>query len=343
MNKRKFISLFLAGVIIVLTITSILMFLYRHSNTTAAIHTTIGFVFLLFIVMHILNNYLSLKNYSINNKSLIKLSPVLLTTTTIILIIVLGIFYEIPPFTKVYELGQYYRSQQNKEYETKEINYEIIRTNKNIKGRKITIEVTKGKKDYYSVMAIWIEDTSGNYIETLYATKNIASGIFWQEIDGKPVRVPVRRPEAIPFWSHKRNIIETDGEYIPTPKTALIDGITGATPKSNFILGSKLSNSKKDKIKILYEVNRSYDWNEFYNENAFPDDEIYSGSGSVGQPSLIYSTPIINLNDSTRKSYIMEVIGHGHHSGANGKLYTNLSNITTALSITERVLVIVNE
>jgi low affinity Fe/Cu permease len=333
----------MAGAIIVLTITSFLMFLYRHSDTTVAIHTTIGFVFLMFIIIHILSNFSSLKNYSINNKSLIRLSTTFLITTAIILLSVLGIFYEIPPFTKVYELGQYYRSQQNVEYETKKINYEIFNTNENLNGRKITIEVTKGKKDYYSVMAIWIEDTSGNYIETLYATKNIASGIFWQEINGKAVRVPVRRPEAIPYWSHKRNIIETDGEYIPTPETELIDGITGATPKSHFILESKLSNSKTDKFKILFEVNRSYDWNEFYNKNAFPDDEIYSGSGSVGQPSLIYSTPIINLNNITRKSYLMEVIGHGHHSGANGELYTDLSNITTALSITERVLVIVNE
>ncbi len=342
MKKRKFISLFLVGAITVLTITSLLMFLYRHSDTTAAIHTTIGFVFLIFIIIHILNNFSSLKNYSINNKSLIRLSATFLITTAIILLSVLGIFYEIPPFTKVYELGQYYRSQQDIEYETKEINYEIFSTNENLNGQKITVEVTKGKKDYYSVMAIWIEDTSGNYIETLYATKNIASGIFWQEINGKPARVSVRRPEAIPYWSHKRNVIETDGEYIPTPETALIDAITGATPKSHFILESKLSDSKVDKFKVLFEVNRSYDWNEFYNENAFPDDEIYSGSGSVGQPSLIYSTPIISLIDTTRKSYLMEVIGHGHHSGANGELYTNLSNITSALSITERVIVIVD-
>ena len=342
MKKRKFISLFLVGAITVLTITSLLMFLYRHSDTTAAIHTTIGFVFLIFIIIHILNNFSSLKNYSINNKSLIRLSATFLITTAIILLSVLGIFYEIPPFTKVYELGQYYRSQQDIEYETREINYEIFNTNEKLNGRKISLEVTKGKKDYYSVMAIWIEDTSGNYIETLYATKNIASGIFWQEINGKPARVSVRRPEAIPYWSHKRNVIETDGEYIPTPETALIDAITGATPKSHFILESKLSDSKVDKFKVLFEVNRSYDWNEFYNENAFPDDEIYSGSGSVGQPSLIYSTPIISLIDTTRKSYLMEVIGHGHHSGANGELYTNLSNITSALSITERVIVIVD-
>jgi len=342
MKKRKFISLFLVGAITVLTITSLLMFLYRHSDTTAAIHTTIGFVFLIFIIIHILNNFSSLKNYSINNKSLIRLSATFLITTAIILLSVLGIFYEIPPFTKVYELGQYYRSQQDIEYETREINYEIFNTNEKLNGRKISLEVTKGKKDYYSVMEIWIEDTSGNYIETLYATKNIASGIFWQEINGKPARVSVRRPEAIPYWSHKRNVIETDGEYIPTPETALIDAITGATPKSHFILESKLSDSKVDKFKVLFEVNRSYDWNEFYNENAFPDDEIYSGSGSVGQPSLIYSTPIISLIDTTRKSYLMEVIGHGHHSGANGELYTNLSNITSALSITERVIVIVD-
>ncbi len=343
MKMKKFVSLFLGGSIITLTITSGLMFLSRHSNTTAAIHTTIGFVFLLLIIFHIFNNWEPLKKYSIKQKWLIKLSPPLLMSVAIILFTVLGVFYNIKPFTKIYEFGQYYRSRQNIGNEIKEIKYEVFGTNKNIVGENITIEVTKGIKDYYSIMAIWIEDTSGNYIETLYATKNIATGIFWQEIEGEPARVSVRRPEAIPYWSHKRNIVEVDGINLPTPETALFDGITGATPKSHYVLKSKLSNTSVHQFKVLYEVNRSFDWNEYYNKDAFPDNEIYSGSGYVGQPSLIYSTPIINLNDDNRKSYLMEVVGHGHHSGANGELYSDLSNITTAIDITERILVIVNE
>lgn len=341
--KRTFASLFLGGAIIALTITGVLMFLYRHSNTTAAIHTTIGFTFLMFVAFHMFNNWKQLKKYSIKHKWFIKLSPPLLISVAIITFTVLGIFYNIKPFTTIYEFGRYYRSQHNTENETMEIRYEVFKTNKNVAGKNITIEVTKGIKDYYSVMAIWIEDTSGNYIETLYATKNIATGTFWQEIDGEQVRVSVRRPEAVPYWSHKRNIVETDGKNVPTPETALIDGISGATPKSHYILKSKLSNTSVNQFKVLYEVNRSFDWNEYYNENAFPDDEIYSGNGFVGQPSLIYSSPIINLNDNNRKSYLMEVVGHGHHSGENGKLYSDLSNITNALDITERILVIINE
>lgn len=343
MKNRKFVSLFLGGSILTLSITSVLMFLYRHSDITAAIHTTIGFLFLLFVAFHIFSNWPKLKQYSIKQKWIIKLSPALLITVFLITIVVLGINYNINPFAAVYEFGQNYRSQQNIDNKTIEIKYEVLKTNNTIAGKNISVEVTKGIKDYYSVMAIWIEDTAGNYIETLYASKNIATGIFWQEVDGEAVRISVRRPEAVPYWSHKRNIVEADGINVPTPETAIVDGITAATPKSHFVLDSKLSKSSINKFKVLYEVNRSFDWNAYYNEGAFPDDKIYSGSGSVGQPSLIYSSTIINLKDENRRSYLMDLVGHGHHSGKDGKLYSDLSNITTAIEITERVLVIIDK
>jgi len=42
----------------------------------------------------------------------------------------------------------------------------------------------------------------------------------------------------------------------------------------------------------MMEVNRTYDFNEYYSKTRFPDDAIYSGTGSSGQPSLIYKAII---------------------------------------------------
>ena len=88
----------------------------------------------------------------------------------------------------------------------------------------------------------------------------------------------------------------------------------------------------------MLEVNQSYDWNEFYTKNKFPNDSIYSGSGQVGQPSLIYEE-IIEINNLDLNKYkFMNLVGHGHHSGNNGKLYTDLSKISTAKEIIDRLI-----
>ncbi len=337
-KQRPFISLFIAFCIIIIAVTGVMLYLLRHSNTTAAVHTTIGFFFLVFISFHIINNWKAIIKYS-SKRGKFPVSKTILVVVATVSVITFGVYSAFAPFQVIYDFGNRFRSQQETNQDLMEVRYEIVNTNTKIGGRKINVEVTKGPTDYYTVMAIWMEDTAGNYIETLYATKNIATGTFWQTINGEAVRVSVRRPEAVPYWSYKRGVVESDGKSVPTPETPLADAITGATPESHFILRTSISDTSLKQFKIIYEVNRSYDWNEYYNEHAFPDDPIYSGSGQIGQPSLIYSTNVIDL-DNGQSSYLMNVIGHGHHSGADGKLYPDLSNITTAFDITERVLVI---
>ena len=337
-KQRPFISLFIAFCLIILVGTGVMLYLLRHSNTTAAVHTTIGFFFLVFILFHIINNWKAIIKYS-SKRGKFPVSKTILVVVATVSVITFGVYSSYTPFQIIYDFGNWFRAQQTTNTDLMEMRYDIINTNAEIGGRKINIEVTKGPTDYYTVMAIWMEDTAGNYIETLFATKNIATGTFWQKINGEAVRVSVRRPEAVPYWSHKRGVTESDGMHVPTPGTPLADAITGATPESHFKLTTSISDTALKQFKIFYEVNRSYDWNEYYTKYAFPNDAIYSGNGQIGQPSLIYSTPVIDVNND-QSIYLMKVIGHGHHSGADGKLYPDLSNITTALDITERVLVI---
>jgi hypothetical protein len=46
----------------------------------------------------------------------------------------------------------------------------------------------------------------------------------------------------------------------------------------------------------------------------------------------------VDLN-SSEKEYFLNPVGHSHPSGKNGKLYTNLTTITTAKNIAERIVV----
>ena len=76
-------------------------------------------------------------------------------------------------------------------------------------------------------IAIWIEDTEGHYLSTIYVTHKIATQT-WQAAGGN------RRKEALPHWCYSRGIKYEDGLYLPTKKSPLTDAVTGATPKGSF-------------------------------------------------------------------------------------------------------------
>jgi len=177
-------------------------------------------------------------------------------------------------------------------------------------------------------------------METLYISRVIASSTFdfGKNVDGKWQSAVKRRPEALPYWSHKRGIKAPDGLYVPLNNATDLDAVSGATPTGNFIIKSKSDLNSLKHYNVMLEVNQSYDWNSYYTKDKFPDDDIYSGSGQVGQPSLIYTTAVSSQDIKDNIYKIMQLIGHGHHSGKNGKLYKDLSHISTAKQIIDRVI-----
>ena len=219
---------------------------------------------------------------------------------------------------------------------TEMYNPEVIETNINGTGYVLEIEFYKGPEIYYPLMAIWIEDSAGNYIQDLYVAESIAKGVFnYGKIkDNRWVKESKRRPAALPYWGHKRNIKAEDGLYLPTANSPIADAYTGATPTSDFILKTKSDKKLPGKFKILFEINQSWDWNQYWTNNKYPDDEDYKTSA---QPALVYEAEIDM--DSDKKEYEMYLIGHSHYSGKTGELFTDLSTFTTALEITNKIVI----
>jgi hypothetical protein len=212
----------------------------------------------------------------------------------------------------------------------------VIQTNQDGKGMQITIEFKKGKAHNHPLLAIWIEDMEGNYIQTLYVVQSIASSVFrhgeagwghWNE-------AVVRRPAALPYWGHQRGIKAGDGLYIPTPDNPVPDAYSGATPKSDFILFSRSDMPLPEQFRVLLEINQAWDWNQYWHNNKFPDDAEYKTSS---QPALVYEASI-NMQDQL-KEYEMKPIGHSHYSGKTGELFRDLSTLTSALEIAESIVV----
>jgi hypothetical protein len=217
----------------------------------------------------------------------------------------------------------------------------------------VTIDFLKGKHFWSPQLAIWIEDPTGVYIETLLVTKSTAKGLFYsgrsssnfKEADDVKAQVnsPTRRVDALPYWSHKRNRKYDDGFYSPPPGDPIPDGITGATPKNNFYFKTnKIGIDKLQSFRIMLEVNVAFDENEFYSEYDFVDDSLYhGGTGLLGQPSLIYGTTVSRKDQ--QRYYLLSLLGHGHHSGTTGELISDLKTITTAKYIVERIVAGVKE
>lgn len=170
--------------------------------------------------------------------------------------------------------------------------------------------------------AVWIEDINGNYIDTLYVTEKTANRKFSGAANG--------RKEALPYWSHKSGNEEFASGSKNAPKP---DVVSGATPSSDMelILGLK---EKVGEFRLMFEVNRSYDYNNFYAKDSNPNDLGYN-TGFSGQPALVYSV-VINT-DNPQPNYILEPIGHSSPTGDDGELRENISNITTALFLLESI------
>lgn len=211
---------------------------------------------------------------------------------------------------------------------------DTLQTNREAAGTDITFRFQKGEQHNHPLMVIWIEDTDGDYIETLYVAESIGTGIFrhGQADKGKWKPGPIRRPAALPYWGHKRGVKAKDGLYIPEPDDPMPDAVTGATPQGSFVLETRTSLKMTEPFVILMEINQSWDWNKYWTNNKYPDDDQYKTSS---QPSVIYSAVVTPENGS--QTYELEPAGHGHYSGKDGNLYEDLSTLTTALEIADKV------
>jgi hypothetical protein len=259
-------------------------------------------------------------------------------------------FYEPTPVKKLMD----WRATRNASAE-KEVSIDEYQLYDHTDGQSadITVDFLKGKHFWNPQVVVWLEDSVGNYLETLLVTTSTAKGLFYsgrsasnfkESDDTKTTQnVPTRRVDALPYWSHKRGHKYSDGFYSPPQGEPMPDGITGATPSENFYF--KSTSPRLDQLKsfrILVEVNVAFDENEFYSEYDFPDDSLYhGGTGLLGQPSLIYST-VVRKDDESRY-YVLQLAGHGHHSGSTGEIFSDLSTITTAKYVVERIVVGVNE
>jgi len=212
----------------------------------------------------------------------------------------------------------------------------VLETNTGGTGPDIEVKFYGGPALYYPLMALWLENEKGDYLQTLFVPRAIATGVFkyGSNAGGKWVEAAKRAPQTLPYWSHKRGIVASDGLYMPEPANPVADAYSGATPTTSFVLKSRADNPVQGRFRVMFEINQNWDWNDFWTNDKFPGDRFYMYSC---QPAVVYEA-LVDLN-SLQKEYRMKPVGHSHPSGTTGELFPDLSTLTTALQIADSIIV----
>lgn len=188
----------------------------------------------------------------------------------------------------------------------------------------LKLDVTLGAKstgeDWYQ-MAIWIEDSEGHFIETLYVTEAIGRkglGNAYIKLLGFTVRAA---PESLPVWAHTRNVRYGDS-YYPSKNEPLPDAITGATVKSNrFIKTFTVSAQRLQKLSDNHMVCR-----------------IEINAARDGVPSMVFEC---NVPDSPGVADRFTFVGYGDNKGRNGEVSSNADSDAKTSDYLKRLTVAV--
>lgn len=200
----------------------------------------------------------------------------------------------------------------------------------------INLRLEKGRHHNHPLYAIWLADTTGKYIETLYVSESIGKGVFKRgsRRTGRWMSGEIERPASLPYWTHQRNETNEKGTLMPTTRYPVADTYTGATPNNSFMMTLFTGEKLNGRYRVYLELNQSWDWNEYWTNNKFPGDKEYMSSS---QPALVYMAVIDT--EKSEEEIALTPVGHSHYAGENGALYTDLKSITTALKIAERITV----
>lgn len=187
-----------------------------------------------------------------------------------------------------------------------------------------TFNIVLAKKNCQ--IAIWLVNAKGEFIDTVYVTRKTAKkglGNKGGELDDK---LGGSRLSVLPAWAYQRGFNYGGGNFYPSKDKALVDAITSATPKAGEFVWVWRPTKPLKPGKYFYniEVNKSFDDNEHHNYSWYR-----------GQPSVIWQGSLIigkKISESNAK-----IIGHGDVAGADGKISSDLSSLTTALHLIKKV------
>jgi len=166
MNKKKLVSLGIAAAFLALGTTGLLLYLVAHNKPTKVIHTTFGLFFVAVAIFHIINNWGSLVSY-LKGRGGLGLAKEFVIVAVLATVSVVGAGLLLPPFEQIEEFGEGLR--KGKKQSVKKMSYQILETNKESGGRSLNLQLDKDKSALLPVIAVWTTDTTGRFIDNIFA------------------------------------------------------------------------------------------------------------------------------------------------------------------------------
>ena len=354
-SLRKLISLLMLCAYLAVALSGVLMFFNAHTAPVSLTHTVLGGVLLLAALWHIYHNLGALKKYlrsqhanvnqpNTHTVSAYRPSAVFMGVALLASALVVASLALWTPLRQVYEWGNRMRAGQ--QVALPQWTYERLTLPSEGRHPLLQLDLRAGPYFQYPTYAFWLESDKGEFLRPIYVTHKLAKNDFfvraskapgdadWQFVEEPETKASRWRLESLPVFLHRAGLVQTN------PKVPVLDAYTGATMLSSFEVAAPLAETAR-RFRVFFEINHSFDFNDYYSEDRFPDDAVYSGSGYSGQPSLIYAADI-DLDKSTQ-FVAMQLQGRGHHSGQDGEIHTDLDGMTTALELVDRIIIDVRQ
>lgn len=335
LRGRKFGSLLAGLSFVVAAVSGILSFVSAYTERLAGVHTLAGFAFVAAAAIHIAHNGTTWLRY-VRTDKLRPSTPFVVTFAFVVALLAVSMA-RVRPVVALLSWGAALRSAG----EPKRTTYETVVLDRTGEGPLLTIDLKAGpwfkfvepKYGFTTTpqIAVWTEDEQGRFLETLYVTRDEARAGY-DEGDEKHTLSP--RPASLPVWAHKLGV-ERGATPLLDRHAAAPDVVSSASPLDNAYFVAR-AHVKQGRFAVLLELNSSFDYNDYYRPDSFPNEVAYADGGNPAQPSVVYRAWI---EPGGPRFVVMNPIGHGHHAGADGTIDPDLSHLTTALEIVDRVLI----
>lgn len=241
MKKKNLISLFVAGIFLTLGISGLLMYFAFRDPGVKTTHILFGLLFIGIAVFHIINNWSSLVGYT-KQRSSGKIQKEFLVSAGVVGLVSLGTALNFEPLAELAHFGEEIGRGERKSLP--HLTFEEITTNAQVNGTALDIFLQKSPDVVLPNIAIWVEDTTGTFVENLF--------------------VPAQEIKLLEAGEDVRHILE-EGEFENekldpkhlvtwnTKATTKNSTYDQATPTENFILHTHTTATEP--FQIYVEIN----------------------------------------------------------------------------------------
>jgi len=248
MKNRNLVSLSVTFGFLSIGITGILMYFGARGGITT-IHVIFGLLFVAVAIFHIVNNWNSLKLYT-RDKKIGGIRKEFLLVSVILLLVLIGSAVNLGPFSAVAHAGEEFGREGGSERAERHFqgnnSFEDIKTNEGTEGTELEFIIQKGAEVTAPVMAIWVSDSTGRFVENLFVPSQVnlisekSEKMNREHFEGKLQTVDLK-PELLTNW------LASSGGIKPN--------YDGATPARNFFLNT--TTTATGIFSIFLEVNNN--------------------------------------------------------------------------------------